>query len=115
MTRVLRDEASVSTLARHYDKSFAAVQKHVAVLERAWQIWVDPRQLERWWGPPTWPATFVQHDVVVDGSSSYYMTGPHGEKAHGWWCFLSIDEPRSLEFEGMRLAMGQIDDILAGV
>ena len=33
--RVLHDEASVSTLARHYDMSFAAVQKHVAVLERA--------------------------------------------------------------------------------
>jgi len=67
--------------------------------ERAWQVWVDPRQLERWWGPPTWPATFVQHDVVVDGRSSYYMTGPDGEKAHGWWRFLSVDEPRSLEFE----------------
>jgi len=35
LRRVLRDEASVSTLARHYDMSFAAVQKHVAVLERA--------------------------------------------------------------------------------
>lgn len=35
VTRVLRDEASVSTLARHYEMSFAAVQKHVAVLERA--------------------------------------------------------------------------------
>jgi len=35
VTRVLRDEVSVSALARHYDMSFAAVQKHVAVLERA--------------------------------------------------------------------------------
>jgi DNA-binding transcriptional ArsR family regulator len=35
VTRVLRDDASVSTLARHYSMSFAAVQKHVAVLERA--------------------------------------------------------------------------------
>lgn len=33
--RVLRTEASVSTLAKQYDMSFAAVQKHVAVLERA--------------------------------------------------------------------------------
>ena len=67
--------------------------------ERAWQVWVDPRQLERWWGPPTWPATFVQHDVVVDGRSSYYMTGPDGEKAHAWMRFLSVDQPHSLEFE----------------
>ncbi len=35
VTRVLQQEASVSVLARNYDMSFAAVQKHVAVLERA--------------------------------------------------------------------------------
>ncbi len=35
MRRVLRGEHSVSTLAATYDMSFAAVQKHVAVLERA--------------------------------------------------------------------------------
>ncbi|QCB94130.1 ArsR/SmtB family transcription factor [Cellulomonas shaoxiangyii] len=33
--RVLVQEASVSALAAHYAMSFAAVQKHVAVLERA--------------------------------------------------------------------------------
>ena len=33
--RVALDGLSVSTLARHYDMSFAAVQKHVSVLERA--------------------------------------------------------------------------------
>jgi DNA-binding transcriptional ArsR family regulator len=32
---VLQDEHSVSDLARRYPMSFAAVQKHVAVLERA--------------------------------------------------------------------------------
>lgn len=35
VTRVLRREASVTALARSYEMSFAAVQKHVAVLERA--------------------------------------------------------------------------------
>lgn len=33
--RVLQQEASVSALAGRYEMSFAAVQKHVAVLERA--------------------------------------------------------------------------------
>jgi uncharacterized protein YndB with AHSA1/START domain len=66
---------------------------------RVWQVWSDPRQLERWWGPPTWPATFEEHDVVVGGRSRYYMTGPEGEKARGWWRFLALDEPRTLEFE----------------
>ena len=66
---------------------------------RVWQIWSDPRQLERWWGPPTWPATFEQHDVVVGGRSSYYMTGPEGKKARGWWQFVAVDEPSRLEFD----------------
>src|SRR6478672_572967 len=35
LRRVLAGEHSVSTLARSYDMSFAAVQKHVAVLEKA--------------------------------------------------------------------------------
>ncbi len=35
VTRVLRHEESVSALAASYAMSFAAVQKHVAVLERA--------------------------------------------------------------------------------
>jgi DNA-binding transcriptional ArsR family regulator len=35
VTRVLQEEASVSTLARNYAMSFAAVQKHVSVLEKA--------------------------------------------------------------------------------
>jgi DNA-binding transcriptional ArsR family regulator len=35
VTRVLEREQSVSTLAERYAMSFAAVQKHIAVLERA--------------------------------------------------------------------------------
>ena len=66
---------------------------------RVWQVWADPRQLERWWGPPTWPATFVEHDVVVGGLSHYFMTGPEGEQMHGWWRFTALDEPNALAFE----------------
>lgn len=47
VTRVLRQEASVSELARGYDMSFAAVQKHVAVLERARLVWKERRGREQ--------------------------------------------------------------------
>jgi uncharacterized protein YndB with AHSA1/START domain len=67
--------------------------------ERVWQVWADPRQLERWWGPPTYPATVVDHDLTDGGRITYYMTGPDGEKLHGWWRIISVDPPRSLEFE----------------
>ncbi|MFG1904102.1 SRPBCC family protein [Micromonospora carbonacea] len=70
-----------------------------AGVERVWQVWADARQLERWWGPPTWPATFEQHDFVVGGWSHYYMTGPEGEKARGWWRITALDAPHRLEFD----------------
>ena len=66
-------------------------------VERAWQLWADPRQLERWWGPPTYPATFVDHDLVPGGRVSYFMTGPDGDKSAGWWQVLAVDPPNRLE------------------
>jgi len=70
-----------------------------APVERVWQLWADPRQLERWWGPPTWPATFERHELKPGGESTYYMTGPDGTKAWGWWVVTDVDEPRRLEFD----------------
>jgi uncharacterized protein YndB with AHSA1/START domain len=66
---------------------------------RAWQLWSDPRQLERWWGPPTYPATFVDHDLSPGGGVTYFMTGPEGDQPKGWWRVLEVDAPNSLEFE----------------
>jgi uncharacterized protein YndB with AHSA1/START domain len=63
-----------------------------------WQLWADPRQLERWWGPPTHPATVDKHDLTPGGDVIYFMTGPDGEKHRGWWRITSVDPPRSLEF-----------------
>lgn len=70
-----------------------------ATPERVWQIWEDPRQLERWWGPPTWPATFERHELVVGGRSAYYMTGPEGQKSRGWWETTAVNPPHSLEYD----------------
>ena len=47
LTRVLREEASVSSLAARYAMSFAAVQKHVAVLERASLVTKERRGREQ--------------------------------------------------------------------
>jgi uncharacterized protein YndB with AHSA1/START domain len=79
--------------------TFTIVADLAAPPERVWDLWADPRRLERWWGPPTWPATFVEHDLAEGGRSHYFMTGPEGEQAHGWWRVVTADGPRSLEFE----------------
>jgi uncharacterized protein YndB with AHSA1/START domain len=70
-----------------------------APADRVWRLWEDPRLLEQWWGPPTWPATFVEHELRPDGRTRYYMTGPDGTTAPGWWRIVSTDPPRGFEFE----------------
>ena len=63
--------------------------------ERVWQLWADPRQLERWWGPPTYPATFTAHDLAPGSHVEYHMTGPSGDQPHGFWDVVEADPPRS--------------------
>lgn len=66
---------------------------------RVWMVWADPRLLERWWGPPTYPATVLDHDLVPGGRVTYLMTGPEGDRHRGWWRVLAVDAPHRLEFE----------------
>jgi uncharacterized protein YndB with AHSA1/START domain len=70
-----------------------------ASAERLWQLWSDPRQLERWWGPPSHPATFTDHDLSPGGRVAYYMTGPEGGRSHGWWRVEEVEAPTRLRFE----------------
>ena len=66
--------------------------------ERVWQLWADPRQLERWWGPPSYPATFTKHDLAPGSRVEYHMTGPTGDQSHGYWEVLQADAPHRLVF-----------------
>lgn len=70
-----------------------------APVERIWQIYADPRQLEKIWGPPTYPATVVDHDLRPGGRMTYFMTGPDGDKHAGYWEITAVDEPRRFEFD----------------
>ena len=66
--------------------------------ERVWQLWADPRQLERWWGPPRYPATFTKHNLAPGARAEYQMTGPQGDRHHGYWEVLEADAPHRLVF-----------------
>jgi uncharacterized protein YndB with AHSA1/START domain len=69
-----------------------------ATPDRVWDVWEDPRKLERWWGPPTYPATFTRHEFEVGGQSRYYMTGPEGDRHFGWWRIDVLEGQRHIEF-----------------
>ena len=66
--------------------------------ERVWDLWADPRKLERWWGPPMYPATFTRHDLAVGSHVEYHMTGPSGDQPRGFWDILEAEPPRRLVF-----------------
>lgn len=73
------------------------VGEYTVPVERLWQAWVDPRQIERFWGPPEWPATFTRHDMTEGGRTDYVMTGPDGMTSAGYWTVTAIDPGRSFE------------------
>jgi uncharacterized protein YndB with AHSA1/START domain len=70
-----------------------------APVGRVWHLWENPRQLERWWGPPTYPATVVEHDLTPGGRVTYFMTGPEGDQPRGWGRILEVEPPTRLVFE----------------
>src|SRR3712207_2939272 len=81
------------------DLSLTVIGEYPVPVERLWEAYADPRQLERFWGPETWPATFTRHDMTVGGRSEYHMTGPDGSRSRGWWRFLAVEPVRRFEVE----------------
>jgi uncharacterized protein YndB with AHSA1/START domain len=73
------------------------VADFTAPLRRLWDAYLDPRLIEQFWGPPTYPATFTRHDGCVGGRSEYRMTGPEGDVSRGYWEWVGVDELKSFE------------------
>jgi len=88
----------VTSVEKDLDQlTITIVADFTAPLRRLWDAYTDPRQLERFWGPPTYPATFIRHDAVTGGRSLYSMTGPEGDTHYGCWDWTAADAPRSFE------------------
>jgi uncharacterized protein YndB with AHSA1/START domain len=90
---------SVTSVEKDYDSlTITVIADFDAPIERVWELWSDPRKLERWWGPPGYPAAFEKHDLKPGGEATYSMTGPEGEVHHGLWRVSAVGSPTSLEF-----------------
>ena len=79
--------------------TLTVVADYPVPVERLWDAYADPRQLEKFWGPEEWPASFTRHDMAVGGESHYSMTGPDGTKSRGWFHFLRVEPFRLIEVE----------------
>lgn len=98
----------ITTVTKDPDALTMTVVADFAVpVQRVWDAYLDPRQLERFWGPPTYPAQFTRHDGAAGGLSTYAMTGPEGDVSRGYWQWVSVEPATSFEvIDGFALADG---------
>jgi uncharacterized protein YndB with AHSA1/START domain len=90
---------SVTGVDRDYDNlTITLIADFDAPIDRVWELWSDPRKLERWLGPPTHPASVEKHDLTLGGEVTFFMTGPEGDRSWGTWRVTAVDPPTSLEF-----------------
>ena len=79
--------------------TMTVVAEFNAAMPRVWQLYADPRQLERWWVPSDYPLTIVDHDLSVGGYVRAQVIAPDGKKVHAYWRITAVDAPRSLAWE----------------
>jgi uncharacterized protein YndB with AHSA1/START domain len=99
----------VTSVTRDLDNlTMTVVAEFDADVQRLWEAYADPRKLERFWGPPEYPATFTRHDAAAGGRSAYTMTGPDGDTHGGYWEWISVDPPKGFEVrDGFATAAGE--------
>jgi uncharacterized protein YndB with AHSA1/START domain len=100
---------SVVSVEKDYDRlRLTLIAEFDAPIEAVWELWADPRRLERWWGPPSHPATVHRHELSVGGEVTYSMAGAGG----GWWRVTAVDAPRALDFtDGWASGDGPTTDV----
>jgi uncharacterized protein YndB with AHSA1/START domain len=90
VTSVHKDlDARTMTITADFDAS----------VDRVWQMWADPRRLERWWPPPTHRILVDEHDLRAGGVVSYVVTNPDGGEGRATWRVRAVDAPHRLEFD----------------
>jgi len=83
VTKIATDPANLT---------ITAIGDYPVTVARLWTAFADARQIEQFWGPPGWPATFSRHDMAVGGRTDWAMHGPDGEVTRGFWTYLRVQE-----------------------
>jgi uncharacterized protein YndB with AHSA1/START domain len=90
---------SVTSVDRDHDNlTITLIADFDAAIDHVWELWSDPRKLERWLGPPNHPASVERHDLTAGGVVTFFMTGPEGDRSWGTWRVTAVDPPASLAF-----------------
>lgn len=80
-------------------RTMSLTAEFAAPVEVVWSMISDPRRLERWWGPPGYPASFADFTLTPGEHVAYSMTGPEGDVSRAWWRVVAVNAPHRLEVE----------------
>lgn len=87
-------------------KTIVITAEYHATVDDVWQLWADPRLLERWWGPAEFATTFHRVDLTPGGTISYSMKGADADVDFGGtWNVLEVEAPTRLV-----VADAEVDD-----
>ncbi len=84
------------------------MSEHTVVIERefdaprelVWQVWTDPDEVAKWWGPEhfTTPREKIEFDLKPGGVSRLTMVGPDGEEFPNNGHFGVVEPPARLSY-----------------
>ena len=69
-----------------------------APVERVWQLWADPSQLEKWWGPPGYETLLHEMEVEPDGKTRLVTRDPDGREHPTTLVYAGIKAAHSLSY-----------------
>jgi len=76
-------------ITRVYDAPVTAV----------WDAWIDPEQVEKWWGPRGFSITTHSKELKAGGHWHYTMHGPDGTDYPNKTVYLEVDEYKRLVYD----------------
>ncbi|ELZ05275.1 SRPBCC family protein [Natrialba asiatica] len=80
------------------ERSLTIRRRFDAPLERVWEAWTDPDQVDQWWGPDGFTTTTDEMEVRPDGVWQFVMVGPDGDEYQNRIVYDEIVEPERLAY-----------------
>lgn len=67
-------------------------------VEHAWNAWIDPELVKRWWGPAGFTAPYAHMDFREGGTSIVCMRSPDGQDHYNSWAYRKIVPLQEFDF-----------------
>src|ERR1044072_6841773 len=78
--------------AKNHSNEIKIIRIYDAPVQVVWDVWTDPAQAAKWWGPRGFTLTTHSKDFRVGGIWHYTMHGPDGTDYPNKTVYLEIDK-----------------------